>query len=244
MPLAEKKRFIVVYLEGLNGSYGKPTWHNCRANATIYSKANDVYFISALIDEISSSYPVDLTRIYASGTSNGGFMVLRLAVELPNRIAAVAAVAAAMPDSSACSRPTHPVSVLCMNGTHDNHMPYNGGMLSYPPKPEHGTLLSTKASVQLWTAVDQTDTIPVVYHFPDLDPTDGGAVTRFSYLNGFEKTEVVLYQITGGGHSAPSIQEHYSKLFESYFNQQNHDIEMTTEVWKFFKHKKLRQSLQ
>lgn len=239
MDIADREKFIVVYPEGLDGTYGKPTWNDCRGNCTVSSKADDVFFISTLIDSLSSTYAVDQSRIYASGTSNGGLMVLRLAVELSGKIAAVAAIAAAMPDKSKCSGPVDPVSVLFMNGTDDNHLPYSGGTIGDPPEPDHGSVHSTEKSVLIWTGFDQTDTVPVTYTFPDLDRTDGGTVEKFTYSGGREGTEVVLYKINGGGHSAPSIQERYSALFETFFNKQNHDIEMTEEVWKFFKNKTL-----
>ncbi len=238
MNLADREKFIVVYPEGLNGSYGKPTWNDCRANSKVSSTADDVLFISTLINELSSKYNIDLSRVYVSGTSNGGLMALRLAVELSDKIAAVAAIAAAMPDSSECGSPVNPVSVLFMNGTDDNHLPYNGGTLSDPPSPDNGTVYSTETSVKIWITFDQTDTVPVIYVFPDLEPDDGGIVTRYTYSNGMQGTEVVLYKINGGGHSAPSIKEQYSALFEKYFNKQNHDIEMTTEAWNFFKEKR------
>ncbi len=238
MNIADTEKFIVVYPEGLNGSYGKPTWHDCRANAAVYSKADDVHFILTLINKISSSNNIDSNRIYVSGTSNGGLMALRLAVELSDRIAAVAVTAATMPDNSECGPPVNPISILFMNGTADNHLPYNGGMLSNPPSLKHGTVYSTKVSVHMWTSIDQTDTIPVVYKFPDLDTEDGGNVTKYTYSNGIEGTEVVLYKVSGGGHSAPSIKERYSWLFERYFGKQNHDIEMTNEAWNFFKNKR------
>ncbi len=149
MNIADTEKFIVVYPEGLNGSYGKPTWHDCRANAAVYSKADDVHFILTLINKISSSNNIDSSRIYVSGTSNGGLMALRLAVELSDKIAAVAVTAAAMPDNSECGQPAKPISILFMNGIDDNHLPYNGGMLSNPPSPKHGTVYSTKASVHM-----------------------------------------------------------------------------------------------
>ena len=214
------------------------SWNDCRANSKVSSTADDVLFISTLINELSSKYNIDLSRVYVSGTSNGGLMALRLAVELSDKIAAVAAIAAAMPDSSECGSPVNPVSVLFMNGTDDNHLPYNGGTLSDPPSPDNGTVYSTETSVKIWITFDQTDTVPVIYVFPDLEPDDGGIVTRYTYSNGMQGTEVVLYKINGGGHSAPSIKEQYSALFEKYFNKQNHDIEMTTEAWNFFKEKR------
>jgi len=63
-------------------------------------------------------------------------------------------------------------------------------------------------------------------------------VEPYIYSIGIKGTEVILYKVYGGGHSAPSILERYSWLFEKYFGKQNHDIEMTTEVWNFFKNKR------
>ncbi len=165
-------------------------------------------------------------------------MALRLAVELPDKIAAVAATAAAMPDQSQCPPPTVPISVLFMNGTADNHLPYTGGTIGDPPRADHGSVYSTDDSVHIWTTLDQTETSAVEYTFPDLDPEDGSTVTRFTYSNGISGTAIVLYKITGGGHSAPSILQQYSPLFEQYFGKQNHDIEMVNEVWNFFKTKR------
>ncbi len=240
MNLADLKKFIVVYPEGLNGSSGKPTWNDCRANSIVNSTANDVHFIAILIKEVSSTYKVDPNRIYASGTSNGGLMALRLAVELSSKIAAVAATAASMPDQSNCTQPQNPISVLFMNGTKDNHLPYNGGILSNPPNPDHGTVRSTEESVHIWTMFNQTDTTPTGHSFPELDKKDKSSVISYIYSNGKKGTEVVLYKIIGGGHSAPSILERYSWLFEKYFGKQNHDVEMVWEVWKFFENKTLQ----
>ncbi len=239
MNKADSEKFIVIFPEGLNGIYGKPTWNDCRENSTVSSTANDISFISKLLDEVSASYNINANRIYVSGTSNGGLMALRLAVELSDKIAAVAATVSAMADSSECVQPTSPISVLFMNGTNDNNLPYNGGTIGNPPNSNHGTVFSTETSVNIWTAFNQTDTIPVIRNFPDLDSSDGGTVSKYTYSNGNEGTEVILYKVLGGGHSAPSILEQYSLLFEQSFGKQNHDIEMTTEVWAFFKNKTL-----
>ncbi len=239
MELANNEKFIIVYPEGLNGTYNKPTWNDCRGDCIVSSGADDVHFIESLIDEISTNYNIDQNRIYVSGTSNGGFMAQRLAIELNDKIAAVASVVAAKPAVSKCSSPTYPISILFMNGTDDNHMPYNGGTIGNPPNPDHGSVLSTNETVNYWIGFNRTDTIPEIYTYPDLDTTDGSFVQRFSYKNRNNGTEVDFYKVIGGGHSAPSIKEQYSSLFEQYFNKQNHDIEMTTEVWNFFKSKAL-----
>jgi len=238
MRIADREKFLVLYPEGWNGPKGRPTWHDGRSNAKVYSKADDVKFLTLLAAKAASRYPVDLHRIYISGTSNGGLMALRMAVEKWDILAAVAAVGAAMPDKPSCGPPKHPVSVLFMNGTADGHMPYLGGFVSKPPNPDHGSVLSTPASVRIWRTLDRCNPVPAVVKFPDLDKRDGSTVIRYTYAGGIGGTQVVLYKVRGGGHSAPSIQEQYSRLFELFFGRQNHDIEAVEEIWKFFKDKR------
>ncbi len=235
MELAEREKFIVVYPEGLNGAYGKPTWNDCRADSRVSSMADDVRFIDLLIEEISSQYRINRDKIYVSGTSNGGFMAQRLGIELHDKIAAVASVVASKPAVSECSDPLA-LPVLFMFGTDDNHMPYDGGYLGNPPNPEHGSVTPAEECIAYWVHINRTDTIPVYHLYPDLDPNDGGRVERFVYGDGINGAEVVFYKLNGAGHSAPSIRERYSALFEQYFNKQNHDIETTDEIWAFFKH--------
>jgi len=238
MELAEREGFYVVYPEGLPGSYGKPTWNDCRGDATVSSSADDVGFLLAILDEVAAQHPVDRRRVYASGMSNGGFMALRLAVEQPDSFAAVAAICAAMPAVSECAPPRQPLPVLFMNGTADRYLPYDGGTLSNPPKPSHGTVLSTPQSVEIWRELADAR-LAETRLLPDLDPDDGGRVTRSSY----EKDGLAwvrLYTVDGGGHAAPSIRERYSALFERYFGRQNHDIEAVEEVWRFFRARKSR----
>jgi len=71
MDVAEAEKFIVVYPEGTNNSFGDLGWNDCRADATTNPTVNDVGFIDALIGQLSSSFNIDMNRIYASGTSNG-----------------------------------------------------------------------------------------------------------------------------------------------------------------------------
>ncbi len=235
MDLAVREGFLVLYPEGWTAPSGRPTWNDCRRDCAVCSSADDVRFLETLIEEVASRYPVDRSRIYVSGTSNGGFMAQRLAGAWGERLAAVASVAAALPAQSECPPPRVPISVLYMNGTQDNHMPYQGGLLGNPPDPAHGTVRSTEDSVAFWVALDGTETTPRRYALPDLDANDGGTVEKWVYAHGLQDTEVVLYRINGGGHSAPSLQERYSRIYERYFNRQNHDVEMTSEVWAFFR---------
>ena len=237
MDIADAEKFIIVYPEGSNNPLGALGWNDCRADATTNPSVNDVGFIDALIGQFSSSFNIDTDRIYASGTSNGGHMSIRLALELSNKIAAVASVVAAMP-AIRCSDPVHPISVLFMNGTDDPLLPYNGGEVA-PHIGGRGTVLSALESVNFWVDFNKTDSSHAIIIFPDINIEDNSTVKSITYSNGTEGTQVVLYEVSGGGHVAPSIQEQYAAMLELSLGNQNHDIEMATEIWTFFKNKTL-----
>jgi len=165
-------------------------------------------------------------------------MALRLALELSNKIAAVAPVVAAMP-AIACNSPNHPTSVLFMNGTGDPLLPYNGGEVA-PGIGGRGTVLSAQESVNAWVSFNQIVSSPVTVNFPDINTADGSTVKSVTYSNGIEGTQVVLYDISGGGHVEPSLQEQYGVKLELLLGKQNHDIEMAKEIWNFFKNKTLQ----
>lgn len=80
---ADKENFLVVYPQGYAGGY----------NALICcGSEDDVGFIKTIIERMVSMWKADPKRIYATGISNGGDMSFKLAVELPDTFAAIAAV--------------------------------------------------------------------------------------------------------------------------------------------------------
>jgi polyhydroxybutyrate depolymerase len=237
LSVAEKEHFICLYPEGVKNEIGKRPWNDCRGvkeNGT----NNDVGFISALIDFISKDHKIDQKRIYASGFSNGGHMSIRLALELSDKIAAIAPIAAAMSAKGPCGKPIKPVSVLFMNGTRDPFLPFKGGKMI----AGRGEVLSAADSVKLWVDFLKTDIKPVVEEKPDINIEDGSKVKIETYKNGINGTEVVLYTIDGGGHSIPSIAERYNRniFYVPKIFRQNYDIESAVEVWNFFKRQKRR----
>jgi polyhydroxybutyrate depolymerase len=236
MDIADAEKFLIVYPEGTTNPSGELGWNDCRADATTNPTVNDVAFIDTLIDHFSSTFNIDPNRIYATGTSNGGHMSLRLALELSDKITAAAPVVAAMPERNGCSAPDNPVSILFMNGTQDPLLPYNGGEVA-PSIGGRGTVLSTQTSIDYWIDVNQTDSIAAIVNFPDIHSGDDSSVERLTYPNGIDGTQVVLYKVSGGGHVEPSIREQYSAIVELYLGKQNHDIEMAQEIWDFFKSK-------
>ena len=87
--LSEQQNFIIVIPQG---SLLQGTSHWNVKGWTSASTTDDIDFTSEMIDRISAEYSIDLTRVYATGMSNGGFMSYHLACNLSSRIAAIASV--------------------------------------------------------------------------------------------------------------------------------------------------------
>jgi polyhydroxybutyrate depolymerase len=127
--LVERERILVVYPEGTSQRPRIPllTWNasHCCGYA-MKSGVDDVGFISALLDTLSATYPVDPARIYVTGMSNGGMMSHRLGRELSHRVAAIAPVVGAIFGDEPA--PAHPVSAIMINGLLDKSVPSTGGL--------------------------------------------------------------------------------------------------------------------
>jgi polyhydroxybutyrate depolymerase len=178
--LADSEKFIIIMpngvdpATGLSGATGEFSWNDCRNDAGVSeTEADDVGFMGALIDWAGVNFNLGQGRIYATGTSNGGMMAYRLAFELSNRVAAVAAILANLPANSEClTEPLNPGSVLIMNGTADPLMPYGGGQVA----GNRGQVLSADETRDAWRNFLGTAPVPEHSVPPDLDPNDGGVV--------------------------------------------------------------------
>ena len=232
--LADKDGFIVVYPEGIDLN-----WNDGRMDEEANDRAHrenidDVGFISALIDSMISDYNIDPKRVYVTGISNGAIMSYRLACELAGKITAIAPVDGNIPFllSSECN-PVRPVSVLAINNTNDPLVPYNGGdIYGHFHRINLGKVLSVNQSIMYW--VNRNSCLPTadVTKEPDKDPHDGTSVTRMTYLNGKEGTEVVLYSVEGGGHTWP---DGFQYLPVWLIGKTCRDFDATEVIWSFFK---------
>jgi len=117
--LADAEQFGVAYPESFNKS-----WNDTRD----LSPADDIAFVRALILNLDRSLPIDPKAIYATGISNGGFFSNRLACDLSDKIAAIASVAATMPETllPVCN-PSRPISVMYVHGKNDRILHIEGG---------------------------------------------------------------------------------------------------------------------
>ena len=122
---ADKEGFIVVYPEGQEFATGR-SWNAGACCPPSASKGvDDVVFVDAMLDKLFRDHRIDTTRVYATGSSNGGMLCYRLACELSHRIAAIA--------PNACShmiQPCNPVNNVPIISFHSRIDPivlYKGG---------------------------------------------------------------------------------------------------------------------
>lgn len=240
MELADEHKLMLLVPDGSLSPDEQTGWNDCRGDAQSNPAVDDVGFIGALLDQMEEALPVDPARVYATGTSNGGHMTIRLALELSGRIAAVAPVVAAMPASSKCTPPARAMPIAFVAGTADPISPWDGGTVGRP-KDQRGSVLSMVDSVALWAghndATDSVDPQP----FPDEDPEDESSIELSQWNGGTAGADAWLFAVLGGGHTEPSLVEHYGALFVLIVGPQNRDAEMAEEVWSFFADKQLSQ---
>ena len=124
---ADEANFIVVYPEGIK-VLGIRTWNagGCCGTAESFN-IDDVGFIDALIEKLSSEYNIDQKRIFATGISNGGMMCYRLASDLSNKISAIAPVAATMVIKTTVNA-SRTVPIIHFHSFNDANVPYTGGI--------------------------------------------------------------------------------------------------------------------
>lgn len=233
--LADRHRFLVVYPDALASN-----WHDCRSDAhAITGVADDLGFLRALIQRVSAGHSVDQRRIYVVGTSNGGMMAYRAAMELSGTIAAVGAVIANLPTDPAgeCRQPDRPISVAIMNGGADTIMPWNGGCVAVPGKQCRGRVASAAATRDYWVRHNRLDPSPTFRGYRDLDTTDDSTISRTTYRGGPHWVEVAFFRVRGGGHTEPSIDHLHRQRKLRFVGPQNHDVEYADELWSFLRTK-------
>ena len=139
-----------------NGSFQSWNAGTCCAPSTTLG-IDHVAVISAMLDDAEALFPVDENRVFATGHSNGGMMVYRLACELSERIAAIAPNAAVMmnrdldaspPAEVFACQPTRPVPVLHIHGLADRCAPYEGGVSA---GSAGGTRAPASDSIGFWS---------------------------------------------------------------------------------------------
>src|SRR3954468_9123508 len=220
--IADTANFILAHPNGTQTISGQG-WNNF---GTIGSGVDDVGFLSALIDKISSKYSIDKNRIYSTGMSNGAFMSYDLACFLNTLIAAIASVTGSMIAShlKGC-KAKRPTPVMEIHGSADNIVSYDG---------KGGIISSTHIDtlVNFWVRFNSCSA-PIVTTLPNINTSDGSTVEHRVYNNGKNGSTVELYKVLGGSHSWPGAPGNTAGT--------NKDFSASKEIWRFFSQFRLDQ---
>ena len=204
--LADSAHFVVAYPDGVGHTWNG---HGCCGKA-MRENVDDVGFITTMVGQISAGLPIDKSRVYAAGFSNGGIMSYTLACNT-GIFAAIGPDSATMLD--ACTAP-HPTSVIHIHGTADKLVPYNGGQgWSTVNGPSIADLNA------FWLKADQCGPADVTTNAPLTTSTAACA----------DKRSVELITIDGGKHQWPGGTTVLEKR-----DPTSHALNATQTIWQFF----------
>lgn len=187
-----------------------------------------------MIDDIATARAIDHRRVYVTGISNGASMAHRLALEIPERIAAIApvinSIAAPLTPTAAPAPgrpPPVPVPVLMIMGDEDPLVPHRGGAVRFYRRTL-GEVCSTADAIRIWVARNGAVPGAEVSYLEDRDPGDGTRVRRERHAG---PAEVILLAAEGGGHTWPGGRPYF---LEAVIGRTCRDFDACEAIWEFF----------
>ncbi len=226
--LADQHGFAVVYPNAYDGY-----WDVCSIAGDVNVNGlniDDVGFLAGLADKLVDEIGIGRDRVFVAGSSRGGSMALRLALEAPSRYRGVAAVSADIPapENFKCKPAEQGTcSVMIMNGTEDPIVPFNGGPVRlFGFFYKNGNVLSSRASGQYLAARNN------ISGTPETNKTqlaNGIQVEQVLWRNN-SRTEVELVVIHGGGHGIPQPYRRRPRILGPSLEEPNGPAV----IWSFF----------
>ncbi|MFC5408632.1 alpha/beta hydrolase family esterase [Larkinella bovis] len=215
---ANQASFLVVYPEGVasGGPLGLRSWNagGCCGYAQ-ETQVDDVQFIRSLIDRLIANYRIDPKRVFVTGMSNGGMMAYRLACELSDKVAAIAAVSSTMIVAKPC-QPGRAVPILHIHSLPDSKVPYRGGTglggYYFPP---------VDSVLNVWASLNGCQQAPTT--------VDRTGYTLQEWSGCVPKTAVQAYLTSDGGHAWPG-----GLLARQQADVPSKAIKATDIIWDFF----------
>lgn len=182
--------------DGTVDAVGKRFWNASESCCNFAgSTVDDDAYLLSLIDAAEAAVPVDTSRIYLFGHSNGAFMAMHMACTHSDRITAIGTLAGTEAVDFTCTTQTRPVSVLHLHGTADTTIPYGGGTVGA------ASFVGAEDVVARWVSRDGCDTTATPGAAFDWDTLVAGseATSRaFGSCDGGAAVE--LWTLTGSGH--------------------------------------------
>jgi polyhydroxybutyrate depolymerase len=204
-PVAKKLGMIYIAPDGTVGADGRRVWSAakacCQKSGT---PVDDLAYITSLIDEIAAKVPVDRSRIYMVGHSNGAFMSLTYACST-GAIAGVVSLAGALDGNYQCES-KRPFAFLQIHGTADKTIKIDGGVMN------GYAYTSAKETISRVAATNKCHSPSIsqsAFTKKDFEPTIAGLETTVESLSGCA-APVLYWRIARGSHS-PKLPANYAE---------------------------------
>jgi len=229
--LAARHGFLAVYPSGWQNH-----WNDGRGASRIRAQVagvDDVKFLRAIVDDLEKRHRIDRGRIFASGVSNGGIFAHTLAARAADLFAGVAPIIGGLAEPVAADfRPSHPISLLVIQGDADALVPINGGPIAGSDRG--GRIVAMEDMLRKYLAHNGIAAPPTVETAPDRDPYDGTTTLIRRYPPGRGGARVEVWLVRGGGHTVPGHRMFRSALLEARVGKTSGDFDAFEVIWHFF----------
>jgi polyhydroxybutyrate depolymerase len=218
--LTDSAGFITVYPNGL-----EETWSiGCGdCNFAEVLEADDVRFLETLTRHLAEHLPVDTTRVYLAGFSQGGSLAYLYGCRSGKAPAGIAVAASLIYREvlEGCD-PAAPFPVMVVHGTADLMAYYLGYGDEVP-------LVAVPQTVDMWRQRMGCEAEPARREYPDT-ARDYTTVTSFLFTGCEAGSSVVHLRVNDGGHTWPGDTGPWSPIMGPH----SRNIEMTREMLEFF----------
>lgn len=228
--LAGQEGFIVAYPEALRlDPHGpqhfldNPQMWNAGGNATDAGRGDvdDHEFLTKVIQDLVARFPVDATRVFMTGFSNGAVMTFSYASKQRELLRAIAPVSGHCLVQEATI--SHPIPTLYLFGRQDPLSPYDGGIVELPwGRTEWRPEVMT--SVRRWARLNGCPGQPW------RTDEEQGVFTEIYGATGSET--FIFMSVPDLGHVWPGG---VRLLPESLVGSTSERVNATRETWEFFK---------
>lgn len=206
--LANQENFLVAYPQGAYRPEKEDTYWEPGDNGSTDIYKNDVYFIEQLVSDIKDEFNIDMSKVYASGYSNGGMMAYSLACNSSELFSAIGIMSGTMLDED-CNL-ANSIPIIKFHGIEDDVLPYDGSMWYQ----------SVSDVVNFWLNLND---IPSSSRLST--QLNDGKVVRDEYFGGNENSCVTVY----------TINEEFDKPgYHVWFSDEINGASPNKIMWDFF----------
>ncbi len=234
--VADREGFVAVYPGGLpaGDADGNAGWVDCRNDNRVAGNADDIGFLTALVERVRSQYGLPADRVFMTGGSNGAQMTHAFAFHHPELLGAVATGAGSLPQrprpGPCTTGPDRALPILLVHGTADTQMPYDGGCVAdVGGACSRGRVVSAEATRDRWLQINGLTGATPTEAVVERTAGDGGSAHRFVYAGA---APVEWWRLDGAGHTVASLAVPVPT--NRLTGTQNRDVEFAEIVWSFF----------